>query len=1128
MRASFIITVTFITVLLSQHMKAQSPGDFEALKAKADSAFEASDYTLALERYSDLVSSYSKAGLPKNQTYYLSLFRNLNCLIITKDFDAATALQERIYPDVFQGDAKAYQANFYFLKAKLLLRSKRAYQASYDEYQKAYKIKIKESAPSTLRAETAHELAVILTRYLNKNDSAIHYYNKAKSDYIQLHGEISNEVANEIGFMAQTYYFMRQPDKNLEFLRKSVVAFVQVIDPEVLSKIPMSMGYDSMDVFYAGLAQELKRPEVLEKLPKNSLANIANLGNGLMEQQSNLTLSEDYLLVSMELNIKFDNTTGIAGTSQGLAGLYYRRNQFQFAIDYYDQAEKFYVKAGIEDPAIKNQLAWVYMNKGSLYNTISKIDSSIKYTTKGLEMRRTLTKEPSWLFSYSYLSMGLNAHASKDFEGALKYYKKAEYNQYYLPAQLDFSRGEVFNQMDQVDSAFYYYRKSVATFPNKKDINYLVYLNTLGNYFVKNDQLDSGFHYYDKSILTNQKNFEDTTKLKNLSQIEFQKSMHPVILLQSIKSRALAYQRKYEKTGDTEELKLALDHYDLSTKLIAFVRTSFIQEIDNIQFYKITREVIEGALGAYQTMFDVKKDHTYLEKAFEMADIGRSQIIMDAIKTRQIYESNVNENLLEVGELKKKISAQQETLEGLKLNNEDKEEILRVEEVLLQIENRLLTKLSEIKESQPNLYQYLSEQGTNLAFEELKKYAAGQNGTIVEFFWGQETLYTLALSKEGIKLTSLEIDLKELSERLDRFKQFIVQPGGSNQESLDRFTEDGFFIYDNLLGHILEGTVPESLIIIPDGPLSNLPFEALPTEEVSVPNASFKNVPYLIKERQVEYLTSAAILLENLKNESDHHLQDFAAWAPFSNPDDIPVASKNILRSENLGDLPGTAEELRVLEAVFDGTRYFGEQANEESFKVNANSAKLIHIATHGIINDQETLRSNLLFSKGDTDDTNEDNRLYMFELYSLQLNTELAVLTACNTGAGKQEQGEGTISLARAFKYAGAKSVLMSLWLANDQSTSDIVGNFYRNLADKQTKGEALRNAKLQYLNQADNLGAHPFYWSHLILSGDSSPLSSSPFSQTWLLAILLLVVIIAMAVRSKRKTRATDFKNR
>lgn len=101
-----------------------------------------------------------------------------------------------------------------------------------------------------------------------------------------------------------------------------------------------------------------------------------------------------------------------------------------------------------------------------------------------------------------------------------------------------------------------------------------------------------------------------------------------------------------------------------------------------------------------------------------------------------------------------------------------------------------------------------------------------------------------------------------------------------------------------------------------------------------------------------------------------------------------------------------------------------------------------------------------------------------------------------------------------------GAKSVLMSLWLANDQSTSDIIGDFYRNLADKQGKGEAPRNAKLKYLSTADNLSAHPFYWSHLILSGDGAPLSSLGFPTLWLLIGFGLLVVAFLAFRKNQKS--------
>ena len=122
--------------------------------------------------------------------------------------------------------------------------------------------------------------------------------------------------------------------------------------------------------------------------------------------------------------------------------------------------------------------------------------------------------------------------------------------------------------------------------------------------------------------------------------------------------------------------------------------------------------------------------------------------------------------------------------------------------------------------------------------------------------------------------------------------------------------------------------------------------------------------------------------------------------------------------------------------------------------------------------------------------DSLEDNFLQAYEISRLNLNANLVVLSACQTGYGKFEQGEGVISLARSFMYAGVPSLVVSLWQVNDGSTAIIMKAFYKNLADGMNKAEALRKAKLSYLQQAKGIMAHPVFWSPFIQLGDSKPI--------------------------------------
>jgi CHAT domain-containing protein len=167
------------------------------------------------------------------------------------------------------------------------------------------------------------------------------------------------------------------------------------------------------------------------------------------------------------------------------------------------------------------------------------------------------------------------------------------------------------------------------------------------------------------------------------------------------------------------------------------------------------------------------------------------------------------------------------------------------------------------------------------------------------------------------------------------------------------------------------------------------------------------------------------------------------------------------------------------------------------------------------VINDQHPALSKLLFSLSSKDTLN-DGYLHAYELHNLQLNTELVTLSACNTGFGKIQTGEGVMSLGRAFAYAGSPNVLMSLWSVPDGSTSKIMTEFYKHLANGMPKDVALRKAKLAYLNNADNLTSNPFYWSSFVLIGNAQPLqlqiNSAFYQQGMFLWWIFMLVGIAV----------------
>jgi CHAT domain-containing protein len=174
-----------------------------------------------------------------------------------------------------------------------------------------------------------------------------------------------------------------------------------------------------------------------------------------------------------------------------------------------------------------------------------------------------------------------------------------------------------------------------------------------------------------------------------------------------------------------------------------------------------------------------------------------------------------------------------------------------------------------------------------------------------------------------------------------------------------------------------------------------------------------------------------------------------------------------------------------MVRTLMGGKLCAGPDAGIENFRTLAGNRSILHLAMHGVADDQQPWRSNLWFGG--------DEALYAFEIQHMKLNSDLAVLSACRTGTGKLQRGEGIMSLAGAFLYAGCRSVVMSLWESDDRYAGVFLEGFYEGLKNGKDKDLALRDARISFLSEAAPSAAHPRNWAGFLLIGDPGPLRSS-----------------------------------
>ncbi|MEL6986373.1 MAG: CHAT domain-containing protein, partial [Bacteroidota bacterium] len=371
----------------------------------------------------------------------------------------------------------------------------------------------------------------------------------------------------------------------------------------------------------------------------------------------------------------------------------------------------------------------------------------------------------------------------------------------------------------------------------------------------------------------------------------------------------------------------------------------------------------------------------------------------------------------------------------------------------------------------------------------------------VEYYYHRKRLYIFCISKTVFEGFSVAINEKELFNTIKHLREKTDQKDFLSSTSNDAYLNLLHQLYALLIQPI--DSILKSyndLLIIPHGILQYVSYESLcPKTEVK----DYRQLDYLLKTKNIAYSWSIPLWL-NRPGIKKRVSYKFAGFAPEFNLKEAKDEFQNY-RTE-LSNLNYIYDEIESANQFHKGELFIKEEATAHKFLEAAPKSKIIHLATHGVIDDLNPMESGFMFSK--SKDKEDYDFISATTIYGMDLHADLAVISACNTGYGKLQEGEGVMSLGRAFLHSGCKSILMSLWLANDKSTSEIITNLYKYASENVEKDKALRSAKLEYLESADPITAHPYFWANMIAVGDMTPLDKKA-SWMWWLGLALMIVL-------------------
>jgi len=531
----------------------------------------------------------------------------------------------------------------------------------------------------------------------------------------------------------------------------------------------------------------------------------------------------------------------------------------------------------------------------------------------------------------------------------------------------------------------------------------------------------------------------------------------------------------YLATATLAESYAAQKKYDLAKEIL----TEAVRQVESLRERVAGTELetqlfLENKIASYDALADLLVKQGNPLEALLYAERAKGRVLLDVLRdgkpdlakaltpAEKAKTQRLNQRISEINDtIKKQEIADSSSLNSLYAQLDAAREEYRSFEDSLYV-------------THPNL-RIRSGQTASLSTPDLDGLTDGGNTAYLEYVAGKDGVSLFVLSKgksngtPEVKVYRIAIKPEDLNRKVEEFHDALA-------EQRLAYTTAARELYTLLIAPAerqLRGV--GTICIVPDSFLWNVPFQALmsPSEH------------FLIEDHALYYAPSLSVLREMNRKKGKGEMTNTSLIA-FGNP----VVGKDEQRNADLCPLPEAEQEVSSIAKSFDGKNskvFIGRDASEKSFKTLAPTYSMIHLATHGVIDNRQPLYSHLLLTKTEGDPEN-DGRLEARQIMDMNLNADLAVLSACETANGKVAPGEGVIGMSWAFFVAGTRSMLVSQWKVNSASTAQLMVSFYQNLEPNQGRGHragALRAAALRLTN--DERYRHPFYWAGFVLVGSN-----------------------------------------
>jgi CHAT domain-containing protein len=834
---------------------------------------------------------------------------------------------------------------------------------------------------------------------------------------------------------------------------------------------------------------------IAERLGDKRIAASALRGSGITQGlRGDYTRAMERHQQSLRISEEIGDKIGAARTMNNMGNTHQDRGDYTQALEAYQSSLK--IKMEIGDQAgvslTLNNIGNVYKEQGDYVRAMEQYQKSLKTSEEigdRIGLARTLNN-----MGNVHQAQGDHVRAMECYQQSLKIAEETG-NQFGIAGLLN-NMGNVHKQQGAYAQALERYQAGLKIFERISDqAGVSLMLNDIGDVHQAQGEYVLAMEYYQKSLKIAEEIGNKpyiALALNNLAIVHYAQNNYTQAL--QLAERAANIAAQIGLRDHLSEARTTAGNAYFALNQLSQARLSFNEAIGAIETMRDQiaggaqeqQRFFESRVAPYQDMVGLLIAQNDLGEALTYAERAKARVLLDILSNGR---ANISKAMTSPEQ------EQERRLNGqlTSLNSQIYREHLGPQPDsarLAHLEAQLQKARLDFEAFQASLYATHPELRTHrgedppLKLEQAYALLPDAGAAVLEFVVTENKTYLFALTKSavaGVKVYPLDIKQKDLADRVGRFHQML-------SASDNRFSRSAHDLYDLLLKPAatqLRGK--NRLLIVPDDSLWELPFQALQSPQDR----------YLIDDYTISYAPSLSVLREMVNARRAKEARSFIAPTVLAlgNPALGPqtaAKARAALMGERLDPLPEAERQVQALKNIYGAGHskiYVGADAREEQFKSKAQDYRILHLATHGLLNDRSPMYSRLLLAQtGEA--TGEDGLLEAWELMRLELKADLVVLSACETARGRISKGEGMIGLTWALFVAGAPTTVVSQWKVRSDSTAELMVEFHRQLKSRLSKSttrppaaEAMRAAALKI--KKDLQYRHPFHWAGFIVMG-------------------------------------------